>query len=279
MKKLVSKKEIEKFEVELFLSTLCDIYGIDLHGYTKASLTRRLHVLVEKHSKNNISELVPLLIHQPQFHLDVLDGLTVQYSSLFRDSRFFKKLKKKIFPYLQTFPEATIWIAGCANGEEVFSVLIMLKELNLLHKIKIYATDINPKALEIAASGVLSKGISSVDIHNYNKSGGLYSLSDYFVMGYGKYKLKDELLSHVIFKEHNLAQDEAFVQAQFILCRNVMIYFSHELQEKVVKLLDSSLVVNGYLGIGMEESLEFLQSGKNYKQLKKEISIYKKIHT
>jgi len=130
-----------------------------------------------------------------------------------------------------------VWIAGCANGEEVYTLLILLHEAELLHKTKIYATDISKEALESAKSGILKKGIKKEDIENYNKSGGKYSLSNYFVLAYSKFKLKEELLSHVTGMEHNLAQDKAFISTQLILCRNVMIYFNNELQERVLELL------------------------------------------
>jgi len=268
--------ELQKYEYELFLEVLHDRYGIDLRGNSQASLQRRLHVLMDKYQKQTVSELIAPLLHDNNFYLELLDGITVQYSYLFRDPLFFKALQERVFPYLQTYGKVTIWIAGCANGEELYSILIILKELDLLDKVQLYATDINPKALEIAASGILSKELTAQDMQRYNQSGGLYSLSDYFVARYGKYKLKDELLSHVVFEEHNLAQDGPFITAELILCRNVMIYFKHELQEKVVKLLDDSLIPNGYLGIGIDESLEFLESAKHFKQLEKSVSIYKK---
>jgi len=276
MKQILSKKAIEKLELELFLDVLYKVYGIDFKHNSKASLRRRLNVLVFKYNKDNISELIPLLIHIPNFHNEVIQNVTVQCSNIFRDPLFFKKLKKKVFPYLQTFSEIDIWIAGCANGEEVYSLLILLQEANLLDKTRIYATDISETALENAKSGVLRNGIDSLDIDNYNKAGGKYSLSDYFVAGYSKFKLKNELLSHVVFEEHNLAQDGPFISAQLILCRNVMIYFEKELQERVLKLIDSSLISKGYLGIGMEENLNFIDSAKNYHQLKNGVSVYMK---
>jgi len=269
--------KVKELEVALFLEALYQVYGVDLKNNSKSSLTRRLNVLVMQQKKESISELIPLLIHKKKFYYEVINAVTVQCSNLFRDPQFFKKMKKKVFTYLQTFPKANIWIAGCANGEEIYSLLILLKEANLLHKVRVYATDLNTHALQIAKSGVLTKKIDSTDIDNYNKSGGMYSLSDYFVTGYGKYKLKDELLSNVVFEEHNLAQDGPFISAEFILCRNVMIYFNKELQERVVKLLDTSLVPNGYLGIGIDESLEFIRTAKHYKKIKDSISIYKKL--
>ena len=276
MKKLLSPKEIKSFELQLFLDTLCEVYGIDFKNNAKTSLIRRLESLVQKQNRENLSELIPLLLHTKNFNELVIEHVTIQHSNLFRDPLFFKKLKKFVFPILKVLPKITIWIAGCANGEEVYTLLILLKEAKLLDKTHIYATDISKTALSNAKSGVLKKGIKKEDIDNYNNAGGKYSLSNYFVVAYSKFKLKEELLSHVTFMEHNLAQDKEFASMQLILCRNVMIYFNYELQEKVLKLLNTSLMTNGYLGIGIDETLEFIQAAKGYKILNKDVSIYRK---
>jgi len=276
MKKSLSKKEIANFELNLFLETLYEVHGLDFKNNAKPSLSRRLSILVKKYNKKSLSELIPLLLYKKNFNEEVIQYITVQHSNLFRDPLFFKKLKKRVFPTLKNLPQIKIWIAGCANGEEVYTLLILLQEAELLHKTEIYATDISKEALQSAASGILKKGIKKEDIENYNKAGGKYSLSNYFVVAYSKFKLKEELLSHVTFMEHNLAQDEEFISAHLILCRNVMIYFGQELQEKVLELFNKSLIANGYLGIGIDESLEFIQAAQVYKPLKKDMSIYKK---
>ncbi len=276
MKKLLSKKEIKTLEKNIFLDTLCRLYGIDFKSNATATIERRLEVLVSKYGQKSIIDLVPYLFHEENFDEKVVEEITIQYSYLFRNAFFFSSLVKETFERLQHLPHITIWVAGCANGEEVYSLLILLHEAGLLQKTTIYATDISKKALSNAQSGILTKAITKEDIENYNEAGGKYSLSDYFSFAYSKYKLKEALLSHVIFQEHNLAQGEVLIQADMILCRNVMIYFSHELQERVIELFNNSLVDGGYLGIGIDESLEFLQSAKVYKQISYDANIFQK---
>ncbi len=276
MNKLLSKQEIKQLETDLFLDLLCRIYGIDLKDNTSATLGRRLDALVAKYQKKSLIDLMPLLLHEKNFDEKVIEVITIQYSYLFRNAFFFSSLRKETFKQLQGLEKIKIWIAGCANGEEVYSLLILLHEANLLEKTTVYATDISKQALENAQSGILQKEIKKEDIENYNNAGGKYSLSDYFSFAYSKYKLKENLLSNVVFKEHNLAQDKAFVKADMILCRNVMIYFNHELQERVIELFNNSLVDGGYLGIGIDESLEFLQSASAYKQISYDANIFQK---
>ena len=277
MNKLLSTQEIKKLEIDLFLDLLCRIYGIDLKDNTSATLGRRLDALVAKYQKKSLIDLMPLLLHEKNFDEKVIEVITIQYSYLFRNAFFFSSLRKETFKHLQGLEKIKIWIAGCANGEEVYSLLILLHEANLLEKTTVYATDISKQALENAQSGILQKEIKKEDIENYNNAGGKYSLSDYFSFAYSKYKLKENLLSNVVFKEHNLAQDKAFVKADMILCRNVMIYFNHELQERVIELFNNSLVDGGYLGIGIDESLEFLQSASAYKQISYDANIFQKV--
>ena len=276
MKKLLSKQAIKTLEKEIFLDTLCRLYGVDLKSNASATIERRLDALVSKYEQKSIIDLVPYLVHEKNFDAKVIEEITIQYSYLFRNAFFFASLVKETFQALQHLPHITIWIAGCANGEEVYSLLILLYEAGLLEKTTLYATDISKKALANAQSGILNKAITKEDIEHYNVAGGKQSLSDYFSFAYSKYKLKETLLSHVVFKEHNLAQDKAFVQANMILCRNVMIYFNHELQERVIELFNNSLVDGGYLGIGIDESLEFLQSARVYKQISYDANIFQK---
>ena len=276
MNKLLSQKEISKLEIDIFLDMLCRIYGIDLKDNTSTTINRRLNALVVKYQKKSVVELIPLLLHEQDFDEKVIEAITIQYSYLFRNALFFSSLRKETFEYLQGLAKIKIWIAGCANGEEVYSLLILLHEANLLKKTKVYATDISKQALENAKSGILQKEIKKEDIENYNNAGGNASLSDYFSFAYSKYKFKEDLLSHVVFKEHNLAQDKPFVKTDMILCRNVMIYFNHELQERVIKLFNNSLKDEGYLGIGIDESLEFLQSASAYKQISYDANIFQK---
>jgi len=276
VKKLLSEKEIKQLEIDLFLDILCHLYGLDLKNNAPATIERRLNALVIKHKKKSIIDLLPLLIHKNNFYEDVIETITIQYSYLFRNSFFFLSLVTESFEMLHSLPKVKIWIAGCANGEEVYSLLILLHEANLLEKTTLYATDISKIALKNAQSGILQKEITKEDIENYNSAGGKYSLSDYFSYAYGKYKLKEELLSRVIFKEHNLAQDKSFVQADVILCRNVMIYFNLELQERVIELFNNSLVEGGYLGIGIDESLAFISNAHSYTSVSSDANIYKK---
>jgi len=248
--------DIENNEFELFITAIKVFSNYDLSGYAKVSLKRRVKQLVTDYGLTSISELIPLLAHQPEAARKIVNELTVNVSEMFRDPSSFLVLKESVISYLASFPRRDIWVAGCACGEEAYSLAILLEECNLLENTQIHATDINTNALEQAKSGVLTHNLTKKDAQRYRLSGGNYSLSKYFSSAYSKQKISQHLLDNINFTHHNLIQDGIFCSAHLVLCRNVMIYFDAELQNKVLQLLYDSTIHNGYLAIGTKESLD-----------------------
>lgn len=271
-------EETKRIEVELFIEAMYRLCGYDVRKYSRPSLIRLIESLALK-EKLPISALIPQLAHDPTFRRRVLDSLTVSYSTLFRDPVFFTRLKETIFPRLMTFPRLSIWVPGCASGEEVYSLVIALHEANLLERSQIYATDINLRALEQASSGIVRAPINSKTVERYNASGGTASLSDYFIVGKStgdRPKLRDELLERISFKRHDLIQEASFISPQLVLCRNVFIYFDRELQDHVLKLLVDSLVDGGFLATGLEESIDFCPESNRFNLMSRTAKIYQK---
>ena len=153
---------------------------------------------------------------------------------------------------------------------------IMLQEANLLHKSLLYATDINGDVVEQAKKGVFSVAPMKDYSLNYIAAGGIRDFSSYYTAKYDRVIFNEELKEKMIYATHNLASDSSFNEFQLIICRNVLIYFEKELQEKVLKLFDASLERFGYLALGMKETLKFSPLSKEYKQLAKE-KIWRKV--
>jgi chemotaxis protein methyltransferase CheR len=276
-KDLLNQCELkEKIELDLFLEALLQFHGYNLKNYSRDSLMRRVKSLMHKHRLNSISALIPLLANNENFRSHAIDHITVNVTALFRDPYVFAKIKKLVFPYLKSYPRLSIWIAGCAEGLEAYSLAILLEEEGLLDRTHIFATDISSKVLKRASSGILSESFNSDDVERYNQSFGKASLSDYFVTAYGKQKLKQQLLSKITFEHLDLTQQSAFLSAQLILCRNVLIYFDKTLKKKVVEILWDSLDDNGYLVIGTKESMDFLNLNHEYSTINLNASIYKR---
>jgi chemotaxis protein methyltransferase CheR len=254
-------------------------YGFDFRKYTEASVTRRIDVILAKSNISTEADLLARLLNDEEFFKKIMPLFTVNTSEMFRDPTFFKSLRTQVVPVLRTYPNLNIWIAGCSTGEEVYSLQILLHEEGLLERSTIYATDINPIALKKAQDGVYDLEGIRVFTKNYVEAGGTRSPSDYYTVHYNRARMIPELRERVVFSEHNMATGEGFVEAHLILCRNVLIYFNRELQERVFKLFYQSLASRAFLGLGSKESIRFSACAEGFDELDKENKIYQKART
>lgn len=263
--------------VETLLSDVLEIYGYDFTGYSRASLKRRIVRLFELDRFVSFAEYRYKIRTEPSYFKRFLEQVTINVTEMFRDPSFYSTLRQEILPRLGTYPFIRVWIAGCSTGEEAYSVAIFLKELNLLHKSLIYATDINSAVLENASQAMIPMSKLQLYTENYIAAGGTEQFSDYYSANYSLGKLKDELRSKIIFSSHNLVTDNSFNEFQLILCRNVIIYFDRPLQNQVFQLFNNSLEKFGYLALGTKESLDFSPVARNFERLKGE-KIWRKLH-
>lgn len=245
----------ENIEIKLLLEAIYLKYGYDFRNYAKAHLKRRIERKIKMLELSSISKLQEEILYSKEKFIDLLHDLTINQTEFFRRPSFYNVLRKDIIPILKTYPSLNIWHAGCASGEEVYSLGIILKEEGLLKKTKIYATDIDEKILKIAKEGQYSLSSIKLATSNYQKSGGLNSFSDYYSVKNDYAIIKDEIKKKIVFEKHNLVTDKVFIDANLILCRNVMIYFNKELKSEVMNMFYETLVHGGILGLGSQESL------------------------
>ena len=195
---------------------------------------------------------------------------------MFRDPEFYKALRKEVLPALQTWPFFRIWHAGCATGEEVYSMAILLMEEGLYDRVQIYATDFNQHALQTAKAGIYPADRFNEYAANYKKAQGKKKLSDYYNSSYDSVMINNALKKNIVFAEHNLVTDSDFAEANLIICRNVLIYFDRELQNKTHKLFLYSLVQGGYLCLGSKETLQFSDAFPYFNVVDEAQKIYRK---
>ncbi|HKG08491.1 MAG TPA: protein-glutamate O-methyltransferase CheR [Pedobacter sp.] len=263
-------------QVEILLSDLLEQYGYDFTGYSRASLKRRIIRLYTLDKAVSFGEFRYRVNNDNTYFKRFVEQITVNVTEMFRDPVFFKRLREEVLPKLGTYPLIRIWLAGCSTGEEAYSISIILKELNLLHKSLIYATDINPVVLERAAQSMFGLSYMKQYSENYILSGGTRDFSIYYTANYSLAKFDDDLKSKIIFSTHNLVSDHSFNEFQLIMCRNVLIYFDRDLQQKVFDLFDESLEDLGYLALGTKETINFSKFARKYKRLDTE-KIWRKI--
>lgn len=267
---------IEDIEIQLLLEALYQHYHYDFRHYARASIKRRLVQARAQLGYDSISAIQAEVLRDATLLPRLLDFLTVQVSEMFRDPSYFRALREKVIPHLRTYPSLKVWVAGCSNGEELYSLAILFHEEGLAKKTLFYATDINPTALNAAQAGVYPLDRIRLFTENHQQSGGRSSLSDYYTANYGRAVFDKTLCSQAVFSDHSLVTDAAFGEMHLISCRNVLIYFDRELQDRAVGLFLDSLARRGFLGLGSKESLRFSAHAAAFGAFAREEKIYQR---
>ncbi|NDK55276.1 CheR family methyltransferase [Pontibacter fetidus] len=275
--KLENEAHFEQ-DVEELIKEIHAQYGYDFSGYARASVYRRIKRFLGQKHLTSMDALRQALSTDSYFFEIFLQEVTVNVTEMFRDPSFFLSLRENVLPILSTYPFIKIWDAGCSSGEELFSLAILLKEEGLLDRTKIYATDINQRVLKQAKEGIFSAANMPAYTSAYYAAGGKQEFSSYYSSNYGSVKFDSSLVKNVIIYPHNLATDFSFNEFHLIVCRNVLIYFNRELQERVFKLFDESMVSLGYLALGKKETLAMSEISSNYNFVDKQNRIYRKIN-
>lgn len=268
--------DIEGIEIRLLLEGIFQTYGYDFQQYAEASLRRRLTLWLQKSGLGSFSEAQGRVLRDRELFTDLLEGITVNVSEMFRDPQFFKAMREEVVPHLKTHPFVKIWVAGCATGEEVYSMAILLSEEGLAGRYRIYATDINEKVLKQAEEGIYPLDKMQQFINSYQKAGGKRDFANYYTARYKHAMLAQDLKRNIVFASHNLAVDAGLGEMQMILCRNLLIYFKASLKEHVLVLFDNCLQRGGFLCLGMKETLADRAIADRYKELVRSTRIYRK---
>lgn len=263
-------------ELAALMEAIYQRYSYDFRDYALSSQRRRLNHALERFHCTDVAALQQRVLDDPELFEQLLQILTVPVTQMFRDPSFFLALRQQVLPVLKTYPSPRIWVAGCCTGEEALSLAILLKEEGMLSRCTIDATDINPQALQKAARGVY--GLHRMDAYgnNYLAAGGLAQLSDYYTVEHETVRFDQDLLAQINFADHSLATDSVFAETQLVCCRNVLIYFNKELQERALGLFHESLSHRGFLGLGGKESLNFSSLAERYEAIAGQEKLYRK---
>ena len=263
-------------EMRLLLEAVHAQYSHDFRDYSGASLKRRVRHALLRFDCDTISQLQSRVLHDPAAFQQLLEILTIPFSEMFRDPAYWLALRRQVVPLLRTYPSLKVWVAGCAGGEEVFSLAILLQEEGLLERTMVYATDINAVALDKARQGIF--GIAAMRRHtaNYQAAGGRRAFSDYYSAAYEAARFDPDLVRNVTFADHSLATDTVFSETHLVSCRNVLIYFNKTLQDRALGLFHESLCHRGFLGLGSKESLDFSRFADRFEPVSKHDRIFRK---
>lgn len=272
----MNPSQIKDIEVDLLLEAIFERYGHDFRNYARASINRRVKRFLSDSGCKTVSEMIPRLLHEKAFFEKMVRYFSITVTEMFRDPPVYQSIRKQVVPVLKTYPYIRAWNAGCATGEEAYSLAILLKEEGMYERTTLFATDFNDEALEKAREGIYLPENVKEATANYQKAGGINSFSDYYHARYGAVAIDPSLKKNITFANHNLVTDSVFSEMHLILCRNVLIYFSKPLQDRVLKLFSESLVPNGFLCLGTRESIAFSEVAEHFKPINEKLRIFQK---
>ncbi len=247
--------EDEEQELEDFLDRLHRSRGVDFRSYKRPTIMRRLARRMAATDCRNIREYSRYLEENPEEYRHLISAFLIKVTEFFRDPELFDYLKEEVLPELiaearENENQLRIWSAGCATGEEAYSLAILVSEVlgreAGLFNVRIFATDIDEEAVNFARRGIYPpsalNGLTEEQVRRY------------FVEEDGSYQVKKQIRGMIIFGEHDLAQRSPFPQIDLVVSRNVLIYFSSDLQRRTLQLFAYSLRDGGYLVLGSAES-------------------------
>lgn len=276
MSKFDDLLDSEDFEISLVLKTLLFKSDFDYRDYSLSHIKRRLNHRLAIEGFNHYTDLIPKILYDNELLSRLLADLSINVTEMFRDPTFFKALKEVVFPYIHTYPFVKAWHAGCSSGQEVYSHAIMLKEAGLYEKSQLYATDFNYDILDAAKNGIYPVDYIKKYTANYQLAGGDTSFSDYYNADYDSAIIAPELKENILFSFHNLVTDGVFGEMHIVMCRNVLIYFNKDLQNRVLKLFYDSLVPGGFLCLGSKESIRYSEVDGLFEVVSHEEKIFRK---
>ncbi|MGI8609767.1 MAG: CheR family methyltransferase [Candidatus Dormibacteria bacterium] len=272
-------RELERIEVDLLLEGVHQHYGFDFRKYAAAPLRRGIRNAMSAEGVATVSGLQERVLHEPASMHRFLGCVGVHVTALFREPPMFAALLTEVFPLLRTYPSVRIWIAGCATGEEAYSLAVLLDQAEILGRCRIYATDMNAEALQQGRRGTYpALSVESAQVR-FTESGGAGDLESYARRSSRAATFAARLRSHVTWAEHNLVSDASFNEFHLVICSNVLIYFDRQLQVQVHRLLDESVVAGGFLAVSCRETLGGSLVKGSYRRVTPLASVFQKVRT
>jgi chemotaxis protein methyltransferase CheR len=266
-------------EIDLLLEAIFRHYQHDFRQYARSSIRRRMQRALGHFQLATIAALMERVLHDESAFAELMAFLTIGVTELFRDPGSFLALRRAVAPVLATYPSLKVWVAGCATGEEAYSLVILFAEAGLLDRTLFYATDIDPSSLHTAERGIYDLARAADFSRAYQAAGGSRSLSDYYTAAYGAITFHRDLRKKIVFSDHSLATDQVFCEVHLVTCRNVLMYFDRRLQDRAVGLFADALVRKGFLGLGSRETLLFCSHQGEFDEIDRRQRIYQKRST
>jgi chemotaxis protein methyltransferase CheR len=272
-----ARSNIEEIEIKLLLEGVSMRYGYDFREYAHAPLRRSLTMGMAGEGVSTISAYQDRLLHDASAMKRFIGAVGVAVTGMFREAETLQCIREEVVPALRTYPSVRAWVAGCATGEEVYSLAAVLEEEGVYDRCRVYATDLNEDALATAQKGVYPLDRVRSYETDYLRSGGRAALADFYTVSGRDASVKRSLKRNITWARHNLVTDASFNEFQVIVCTNVLIYFKPALQERAHRLFYESLVRSGYLALGRREALTFNPESSRYDAVADGLNLFRKV--
>ena len=271
-------EDISVKDMKRVVDALYKSQGVNFNDYAFSSFKRRIIRFLDINKIRDINAFTELIRTDNAFAENLVKEITVNVTEMFRDPNFWITIRDVVLPKIRHNSALNIWHAACSSGEEVYSMAILLHEAGLLKSSKIVATDLNNSVLNIAEKGIYSLKSQETNHRNYLEFGGKSNLSDWYVVNGNTVHYNSKLIESVEFRCHNLANGGMKDNFDLILCRNVLIYFNSELQEKVIQDFSRSMSQGSFLGIGSKESIVWCKASRLFEEVSPIEKIYRRIN-
>lgn len=269
--------EIGIVDYRAIIKAIKDTYDYDFNDYALTSLKRRIERLLVLHGIKSPELLIDRVREDKNYFQLFLREVAVEATEMFRDPSLWRYLRDFLLPQLVNvnyIPK--IWLPSNVSGDELFSLLILLKELNYNEKFEIYASYTNEHSIEQIKKGLLKNSKIEVSRENYERFQGTGKLTDYYTLRNDNAIRDTSLLKNVHFVKQNINFDNPPQDVKLILFRNQLIYYNQTLHDKIIKLFFECTLTGGYLIIGAKEQVGSMGL-KYFKLINEAESVYKKI--
>ena len=252
-------------------------YGVDFIDYTLTMLRHRFVKALDYYNFTVVDDFVDEISNNNISFKELGDLLMIDTTEHFRDPSLWRELRENYLPDIGKAPGSKIWMAGISSGEELYSMMILLKELNLKNAIRVVASCPSSVRIDRIKSGG-SYNLKKIEVGeaNYKRLSGGYDFSDYYKIIANKVEMNAELLEGVDINSINISQETHHNSYRLIIFRNILIQYNLPLYEKTIHKLIDCLTIGGYLIIGNRETLEHSEIGKKMQLVNRAEKIYRK---
>ncbi len=254
-------------------------YNIDFSNYALTSLKRRFEIVIKKYSFSDYEEFIKKIVTDKKFLEILLYEISIPYTEMFRDPELWLVIKKSIIPIIRKKEKYRIWLPECTTGDELYTLLIVLKESDLLNKVEVIVNNLSIKNINRIKQAYINLKKMEINAANYQRFDGNYRFSEYYYLFDKQVQLKEYLFDNVIFKQNHIIDDELNdLSVDIVLFRNRLLSLNPQLQKYVVDMFHRKLKSGGFLIIGVKEHIDLNTHYKKFTVFNKSEKVYKKTY-